>query len=56
MPAKTTDKTDILDDEIEPVADETAHQAQKVVAAYAEDADELRVLLAMLGIGPGEAA
>ncbi|WP_169813597.1 hypothetical protein [Nocardia lijiangensis] len=43
---------DIADDELEPLADETARQAQRVVAAYAEDADECRMLLAMLGIGP----
>ncbi|MCP2279832.1 hypothetical protein SAMN04244553_6082 [Nocardia amikacinitolerans] len=43
---------DIADDELEPLADETARQAQRVVAAYAEDADECRMLLSMLGIGP----
>ncbi|WP_194817887.1 hypothetical protein [Nocardia sp. XZ_19_385] len=43
---------DIADDELEPLADETARQAQKVVAAYAEDADECRMLLSMLGIVP----
>ncbi|WP_166436353.1 hypothetical protein [Tsukamurella asaccharolytica] len=53
MPPKTTQ--DISEDELEPVADETAHQAQRVVAAYAEDADECRMLLSMLGIGPKEA-
>jgi hypothetical protein len=53
MPPKTT--PDIPDSELEPVADETARQAQRVVAAYAEDADECRTLLAMLGIGPKEA-
>jgi hypothetical protein len=51
MAAKTTAK-DIAEDELEPVADETARQAQRVVAAYAEDAEECRMLLAMLGIGP----
>ncbi|MBB4852696.1 hypothetical protein HNP40_000062 [Mycobacteroides chelonae] len=49
MPAKT-DPT--ANDDIEPLADETAHQAQRVVAAYANDADECRMLLSMLGIGP----
>ncbi|GGL21993.1 hypothetical protein [Nocardia jinanensis] len=43
----------IADDELEPLADETARQAQRVVAAYAADADECRMLLSMLGIGPG---
>jgi hypothetical protein len=43
---------DIADDDLEPLADETASQAQRVVAAYAEDADECRMLLSMLGIGP----
>ncbi len=46
MPAKTTD---IADEELEPVADETANSARRVVAAYATDADECRMLLAMLG-------
>ncbi|MBA0046122.1 hypothetical protein [Mycobacterium sp. NPDC050853] len=49
MPAKTEPAAD---EEFEPLADETAHQAQRVVAAYANDADECRMLLAMLGIGP----
>ncbi|NMD55402.1 MULTISPECIES: hypothetical protein [Tsukamurella] len=53
MPPKTTQ--DISEDELEPVADETARQAQRVVAAYAEDTDECRMLLSMLGIGPKEA-
>jgi len=43
---------DIADDDLEPLADETARQAQRVVAAYAEDADECRMLLSMLGISP----
>ncbi|HEY9312990.1 hypothetical protein [Williamsia sp.] len=55
MPAKTSDKTDIADEDLEPVADETANSARRVVAAYAVDADECRMLLAMLGIAPGEA-
>ncbi|WP_018178235.1 hypothetical protein [Jongsikchunia kroppenstedtii] len=53
MPAKTTDKDDI-DDDLTPVADETASSARRVVAAYATDADECRMLLNMLGIGPGD--
>ena len=38
--------------EVEPLTDTTARQARRVVAAYATDADECRVFLAMLGIGP----
>ncbi|MGA9873212.1 MAG: hypothetical protein WBQ44_18980 [Rhodococcus sp. (in: high G+C Gram-positive bacteria)] len=52
MAANTTTETDIADEDIEPLADETASQAQRVVAAYATDADECRMLLAMLGIEP----
>jgi len=48
----TKNSTNEVDDELEPLADETARQAQKVVAAYAADADELLTLLSMLGIGP----
>ncbi|MFD3507286.1 hypothetical protein [Nocardia sp. NPDC058666] len=51
MAAKST-TNDIADDELEPLADETARQAQKVVAAHADDADECRMLLSMLGIAP----
>lgn len=47
-----TSGTGITEDELEPLADETARQAQRVVAAYATDADECRMLLSMLGIGP----
>lgn len=39
-------------DDVEPVANETADQARKVVASYSADADECRMLLDMLGIGP----
>lgn len=52
MPAKTSTDNDIADEDIVPLADETAGQAQRVVAAYATDADECRMLLAMLGIDP----
>ncbi|EFV11937.1 hypothetical protein [Segniliparus rugosus] len=45
-----------LDEELEPLADETALQARRVVAAYAKDVDECRTLLAMLGIGPTQRA
>lgn len=51
MPAKS-DPTDLAD--VEPVADDTASQARRVVAAYANDADECRILLSMLGIGPSK--
>ena len=51
MPAKP-DTHEIED--VEPLADTTARQARHVVAAYATDADECRVFLAMLGIGPAK--
>jgi hypothetical protein len=41
-------------DDVEPLADTTASQARRVVAAYATDADECRVFLSMLGIGPAK--
>ncbi|MBS9534473.1 hypothetical protein KIH27_12840 [Mycobacterium sp. M1] len=50
--AAKTDQADI--DDVEPLADSTANQARRVVAAYAEDADECRVFLSMLGIGPSK--
>ncbi len=40
--------------EVEPLTDTTASQARRVVAAYATDADECRVFLSMLGIGPAK--
>lgn len=46
------DPDDIGD--VEPLADSTANQARRVVAAYANDADECRVFLSMLGIGPSK--
>lgn len=52
MSENTTVETEIADEELETVAEETARMAQRVVAAYAEDADECRMLLAMLGISP----
>lgn len=52
--AANTDPTDI--DDVEPLADNTARQATRVVAAYATDADECRTFLAMLGIGPAKTA
>jgi hypothetical protein len=51
MPAKS-DTHEI--DDVEPLPDDTASQARRVVAAYAEDADECRVFLSMLGIGPAK--
>ncbi|WP_169814992.1 hypothetical protein [Nocardia uniformis] len=54
MAAKSAN--DIADDDLEPLADETARAAQKVVAAYATDADECRMLLSMLGIAPSTRA
>ena len=51
MPAKS-DPGDIGD--VEPLADSTASQARRVVAAYATDADECRIFLSMLGIGPAK--
>ncbi len=50
--ATKTDPADVVD--VEPLADSTARQARKVVAAYATDADECRVFLSMLGIGPSK--
>ncbi|CAJ1504120.1 hypothetical protein MU0083_003356 [[Mycobacterium] kokjensenii] len=47
MPAKT-EHADIED--VDPLGDGTEHQARRVVAAYAEDADECRVFLSMLGL------
>jgi hypothetical protein len=50
--AKSTKSvTDDLDDADVEVPSETALAAQRVVAAYATDADECVVLLDMLGIG-----
>ena len=40
------------DEDVESVTDETARKAQRVVAAYATDTDECRMLLEMLGIPP----
>ncbi|WP_213934633.1 hypothetical protein [Rhodococcus sp. B50] len=54
MAADPTTANDIADEDLEPVADETARQAQRVVAAYAENADECRMLLSMLGISPSD--
>ena len=53
MPSKP-DPAEIGD--VEPIADVTERQARQVVAAYATDADECRVFLSMLGIGPAKLA
>ncbi|MFD0926138.1 hypothetical protein [Williamsia deligens] len=50
MPGKTTDKTDLVDDDLEAVAEQTASAARRVVATFATDAEECRMLLSMLGI------
>ena len=51
MSAKS-DNHDI--DDVEPLTHSTASQARRVVAAYANDADECRIFLSMLGIGPAK--
>ena len=51
MPAKS-DPAEL--GEVEPLADNTERMARKVVSAYATDADECRMFLAMLGIGPAK--
>lgn len=53
MAGKTNDTPDVInDDDLEPVADETADRARLVVTAHSADADEATMLLNMLGIGP----
>jgi hypothetical protein len=52
MAADTTETTDIAEEEIETLTEETARMARRVVAAYATDADECRMLLSMLGVAP----
>lgn len=52
MAAAAANKEPEADADLEPVADETARQAQQIVASYSADADECRMLLDMLGIGP----
>ncbi|MGH3531477.1 MAG: hypothetical protein ACRDUT_12460 [Mycobacterium sp.] len=51
MPAKSDPRA--IDD-MEPLTHTTASQARRVVAAYANDADECRIFLSMLGIGPAK--
>lgn len=50
----STKSDEVEIEDVEPVADSTASQARRVVAAYATDADECRVFLAMLDIGPAK--
>jgi hypothetical protein len=50
--AAKSDSAEIGD--VEPLAHSTARQARRVVAAYANDADECRIFLSMLGIGPSK--
>lgn len=52
MATKANPAVDGLDEDLEPVADETAERARLVVAAHAKDVDECTMLLNMLGIGP----
>lgn len=53
MAGKTNETPDVIkDDDLEPVADETAGRARLVVTAHSADADEATMLLNMLGIGP----
>lgn len=52
MATKAKPAVDGLDEDLEPVADETAERARLVVAAHAKDVDECTMLLNMLGIGP----
>lgn len=52
MAAKASPAVDGLDEDLEPVADETAQRARLVVAGHAQDLDECTMLLNMLGIGP----
>ena len=50
--AAKSDPAEITD--VEPLADSTANQARRVVAAFADDAEECRMFLSMLGIGPAK--
>lgn len=53
MAGKSNDTPEVInDDDLEPVADETANRARLVVTAHSADADEATMLLNMLGIGP----
>jgi hypothetical protein len=48
MPAKSDPA---VIDAVEPLADSTARQARRLVAANADDAEECRAFFSMLGIG-----
>ncbi len=50
--AAPANKEPALENDVEPLPDDTARQAQRIVASYAADAEECRMLLDMLGIGP----
>lgn len=50
--AAAAETTEIELDETEVLAAETAQAARLIVASYSKDAEECRMLLEMLGIGP----
>ena len=50
--AAATESKEIELDETEVLAAETAQAARLIVASYSKDAEECRMLLDMLGIGP----
>lgn len=52
MATAAADNAEPQIDDIEEVADEAAQQARLVVASYSKDAEECRMLIDMLGIGP----
>lgn len=49
---ETVNEDPLEGEDILPPEEATLSQAQRVVAAFAEDADECRMLFSMLGIGP----
>lgn len=54
MATAAADSKEPAIDEIEELPDETAQQARLIVATYAKDVEECRMLIEMLGIGPEE--
>ncbi|HJC60143.1 MAG TPA: hypothetical protein H9755_07425 [Candidatus Dietzia intestinigallinarum] len=50
--AAAAESKEIELDETEVLAAETAQAARLIVASYSKDAEECRMLLDMLGIGP----
>ena len=50
--AAAAESKEIELDETEVLAAETAQAARLIVASYSKDAEECRILLDMLGIGP----